>query len=785
MPEHSALFRIKKVTWLLSFLECSLLAEHALWAKDTENNHFFQKKSTQCVHRGGMFSKIGPLETSGEKKPAEQGVRFTVDKAAEGVGKETAVLQGKVIVEQQDSVLNTHNLLYQKNSLFAPSLFVLQQGSEKLRGEKLNYNLTDGRLKAENFQFYRRGDKFPVQAAGDRVERAQKGFYRLNNARLNTCEEGDDSWYVAAKEIDADYNKNIGIAKGARLVFKGIPLLYVPWFDFPLNSSRKSGFLNPILGVKTDSGVEIGLPYYFNVAPNYDATLTPHFYSQRGLAVDGEFRYLEKYFSGVVHTSILPYDKKVEPGIPHRRYAVSFEQQGALTDHLHWGIDFHQVSDRLYFKDFGTRTASVEGDNLNRQMWINYENNLVGGPFSAFLTVQSYQTLQNSAHTVREPYHLAPQLNVHWEKTVGKQGEFDVFGQISNFRHKTKIKGWRYLLYPKLQWNFSEEWGYVRPKIGLHATYYSLESKNQQRQKKLSRLLPIFSLDSGLIFERALVWKGENFVQSLEPRILYTYIPNQEQQDIPSFDSEELEPNFSNLFRENRYTGYDRVNGANDLSYSLVSRFYHQKDGEEWLRLGIGQRVQFKEHLPLVDEWDHKVKGHGGDTFIFAHGRITDKIRVNADGYTSSYGKSRNRYRIGFHYDDHHGKLVKLIYKYGGRRTRLAPEGNVPKQAEQFEQLDSSFEWPINERYSILGRYNYSLTDKKMLDGLMGLNYLSKCHCWSVSAVYETYMTDYNKRKSTVFFRLNLRGLGGLGLRPSGSSYYRSIPGYVPKRKVK
>lgn len=218
------------------------------------------------------------------------------------------------------------------------------------------------------------------------------------------------------------------------------------------------------------------------------------------------------------------------------------------------------------------------------------------------------------------------------------------------------------------------------------------------------------------------------------------------------------------------------------MSYSLLSRFYHQKNGEEWLRLGVGQRLHFTEDQPLVDESGSK--GNGNDTFIFARGRITDKIRLNADWYASGYGKNKNRYRVGLHYNDQHGKLVNLVYKYGGRYAWLALNGRAPSQTRQFEQLDGSFEWLINERYYIFGRYNYSLADKKMLDGLIGIDYLSGCRCWGVSAVYETYMTDYNKRKSAVFFQLNLRGLGSLGLRPSESNYYRFIPGYVPKRKV-
>lgn len=742
-----------------------------------------------CSSTSGKFEPIEPIETSQEPVPDNGGVRLTFDKKVEGKGSEEALVEGNVIVEHEEQVLNANKVLYKNNRLSTSDPFKLKDSSNILSGRSLEYDLNTKLGNMHDFKFSSQGNKIPLQGEGKKLEILQTNFYRLQNARVNTCNPGDDSWYIEAKEINVDYDRNIGVAKKTKFVFKGVPLVTVPWFDFPLNGNRKSGFLSPIAGIKSGNGLELGLPYYFNLAPNYDMTITPHLYTKRGMGVDGEFRYLSLNFLGKISASFLPSDRVAKKDLDKsNRYAVSFQHFQNLTPKISLGIDYNQVSDNYYFKDFGSRTASAENNNLNRQLWLSYNDQFFGGPFSAFLTVQNYQTLQNSGGTIDEPYRLEPQLTLRWSRLLGNAAEVDVLTQVSNFDHRTKQTGVRSLFYPRVTWDFSNEWGFFRPRFGLHATYYQLDNywradedgtRINLSKRNFSRVLPIFSMDTGLIFERPWTFKGSNFVQALEPRLFYTYIPRKEQNDLPNFDSEEVDTTFSSLFRENRFTGYDRVNSANNLSYSLMTRFYSQHNGVELFRAGIGQRIYFrKDNVSLDDEVVDKDRKNNSDTLLFAQGQITDKISLQADLYFNGNRKTDNRYMVGLRYNPEFGKLVNLRYKY----DKNSPWIN--RSDEKFEQVDFLFQWPIADRYSIVGRYNYSLSDKKLLEALAGIEYISECQCWGVNTVFQTYVTEYDKRKNAVFFQLNLRGLGGLGVNPF-DELYRSIPGYRPKREVK
>lgn len=791
------MFRLKKIVPTLLIYQLTILSSNFLFAekiefnaieKEANENLDFTGVETCKVSKSGKFQPIGPLETTNQPQLDNGGVRVNADDI-QGIGSKQAEIKGNVIIEQNDQVLNANQVNFDNNQIYTQSLFKLKNSFNVLQGTKLKYDLVTQLGEAENFKFRSLQGSFPLQGEGGKIEILGKNFYQLKNARVNTCLPGDDSWFIESPDILVDYDKNIGVAKHTKFVFKDVPIFYVPWFDFPLNGNRKSGFLSPTLGLKSGNGVEIAIPYYFNLAPNYDMTLTPHLYSKRGLAMDAEFRYLTTNMQGILAGSYLPSDRKAKDEFNiNDRYAISLLHLQNITPKLFFGIDYNQVSDNNYFRDLGSRTASAENNNLNRQIWLNYQDNLWDGPFSAFFTIQNYQTLQNASHTIDEPYRLEPQITLNWSKFSQGTSEFDVLAQFTNFSHRTKQTGFRSLINSRMTWNFSNEWGFIRPRVGLSATNYQLDDfwgKNQQGQqvnlqkKSISRVLPLFSLDSGLVFERSFKLKNNDYVQTLEPRIFYTYIPKRDQSQIPNFDSEEIDTTFSSLFRENQFTGYDRINAANNLSYSVISRFYDKNNGVELFSAGIGQRRYFdKSIMEFNEEKLNLTKKDKTDTLLFAQGRITDKISLQTDLYFNGESRENDRYVVGLRYTPAEGRLINIRYKNDKNSPWIGRKGR------EFEQVDLSFQWAINHRYSILGRYNYSISDKKRLESLFGVEYLSECGCWGMNAVYQTYLTEYDKRKNAVFFQLNLKGLGGVGVNPF-TELYRSIPGFHPRSEVR
>ncbi|MFH4416349.1 MAG: LPS assembly protein LptD [Neisseriaceae bacterium] len=742
------------------------------------------KRHLNCCHSSKFFHPIDPVRMSGAEIPGDGGLRLSAEGKVEGVGEEQIKLEKNVIAEQEGQILNSNYLIY-LNGWIRSGPFTLKRGTQLLSGNTLHYNVKDRLGTVEDFHFIHEGKRFPLQAEGKKLRMLSEDSYQLQEAKLNTCEAGDDSWYLKTKEVQLDYARNIGIAKQTQLVFFGVPLFMVPWFDFPLNGNRKSGFLSPMIGLKSSTGLGIAVPYYFNLAPNYDATLTPHFYSKRGLAVEGEFRYLFPHFSGKLLGQFLARDRAAEE---KDRYLLSMRHLQQLTPKLSLGIDYSRVSDEHYFEDFGSRVDAADNSHLNQQIWLDYRDELAGGNLHTFFTFQRHQNFHGSKGEIDEPYALEPQLNLRWFKSFQGRTELEVLTQISNFRHSTKPMGFRSFFYPSVTWNWSNEWGFLRPRLGLHASYYSLSpyksstsSASVYRSKQhFYRVLPIVSLDSGLIFERPLRLHQHRYVQTLEPRFFYSYIPYRNQAALPNFDSETLEPSFPSLFRENRLTGEDRIAEANDLSYSLLSRIYDLNSGKEVLVAGVGQRFALSRLHPIMDAISKQSKKErpGVGTLLFARGYLGNKFTLQTDMYFNHTPRTDSRYAVRLGYNAGENKVLNLSYRYNSENPRFS------RRHRKVNQLDFSFQWPVARDYSLVGHSTYSLSDHRPLESLLGVEYTSPCHCWGVSAVFESYMTEYNKRKKAVFFQLNFRGLGGLGISPM-RELYRSIPGYRSRREVR
>lgn len=717
-------------------------------------------------------------ETAAEEPMPQDYTRITADHV-EGQTDVGVRAEGDVVVERNGEVLRSEWAQYDqaRDVVTAGDEFTLTRESSTVSGKHLVYDLKNqtGSGSAVRMETEHEGKR--LQSVSEKAEMKGKGSYTLTNTRFNTCSPGDASWYISASEIDADQNEGIGIARNAKLVFGGLPVLYTPWADFPLNGRRKSGLLVPTVSTGSD-GLELNLPYYFNLAPNRDATFRPGIISSRGVQLGGQMRYLEPEYAGTVDGDWMPHDKKRKE---NNRYHLKWQHSHRLSSKVSGGINYNQVSDDNYYRDFYGREDIARSVNLDRQAWLNYSDSLWGGNLDGALRVQKYQTLADQSGYKDEPYALMPRLSARWQKYAGK-AQLNVFGQFTRFDHRTKQDGSRIVLYPSARWNFQNEWGYIRPKIGLHTTYYSLNSTDTQSSRNRSRVLPIVNLDGGMTFERKTSLLGKSYLQTLEPRLFYNYIPAKSQNDLPNFDTSENSFSYSQLFRENLYSGNDRINSANSLSLAVQSRILRPDNGAEMFRAGIGQKFYFRNDNVLPDGSIGRYARSRSDWVAFAHGNISSSVRTDFDIHYNQNENRAERYSAGVSYNPEPGKVLSARYKYG-RNERIYLQSDGLYFYDKLSQIDLAAQWPLTKNLYAVARYNYEIKAKKPLEMLVGTEYKSHCGCWSASLVAQRYVTGENTRKTAVFFNLQLKDLSNLGSNPF-EKLRLAIPGYRKTNEV-
>ena len=391
--------------------------------------------------------------------------------------------------------------------------------------------------------------------------------------------------YKRQTDIELNDFTEAGVAKNAYIEFKGVPILYTPWVSFSYNNQRKSGLLAPTYGTTSKSGFELTVPFYWNISPNMDATFAARALSKRGVQLQGEFRYLEPSFSGIDNIEFLPSDSLSGKN----RYYANLKHQHNLGRGWSAGYSLEKVSDDQYFSDMSTRIITTSRVNLAQQFNVDYADET--WRFNAL--AQKYQTLDQVSY----PYERLPQMTLTGNRYFGDFNT-NLYTQLvafdTNNNAPTLVTGTRFTVYPSISLPMSRSYGYLTPKIGVHHTNYSLNN-DPNNQNSISRTLPIFSVDSGLFFDRDFKIARRGYSQTIEPRLFYTYIPESKQSLIPIFDTSESDLNFSSLFSENQFSGNDRVNNANQLSFSVTSRLIESASGTQRLSASIGQRYYFAD----------------------------------------------------------------------------------------------------------------------------------------------------------------------------------------------
>lgn len=760
----SRLFVCKPLVLVLSVV----FSSHA-WAATS-----WKSKSAFSCPAPEYSTTYSPAKSSGELPLPDNTTRIVADKVI-GQTHVHAEAQGNVIIEHNNDTLNAEHAIYDQTNdmVHTKGSFTLSdhQGNT-IHGDNLHYHLNENSGSADNAEFTNDTRGRRLQGISQQVQMHDKNHAVMKNVQFNTCNTGDHSWYIQASELRADRNRNIGVAKHARLIFGGVPILYTPWIDFPLSGNRKSGFLLPSMKIGSN-GTELELPYYLNFAPNYDATLSPGIITARGATLSAEMRYLEKKYSGIFKAKYLPYDRRSRF---NHRYEAKWQHSHQFSAKLSGSIDYHQVSDDDYYRDLYGRNDAAENVQLNRRLRLEYHNQIFDAPLQADLTLQKYQTLSDSTGRKNKPYALLPRLSTHWQKNSGNM-HINITGQFTRFVHSERQNGNRALIYPSIQWNFNNSWGYIRPKIGIHATYYWLNKYGSTPSHQASRILPIANIDSGFTLERKTTLFGRNYIQTLEPRLFYNYIPRKSQINLPNFDSSENNFSYNQLFRENLYSGGDLINSSNSLTIGLQTRLLNSHTGAERWRAGIGQKFYFNSDNILLNGSLEKRTRQKSDIAAFAGGQIGYNWFADANIHYDQNNTQLRRADIGVRYNPIAGKVLSLRYKYG--RDEEIYTGHY----DRLRHIDFGAQWPINPNLYAVGRLNYSLKPRTALEQMLGLEYRSPCGCWSANIVGQRYINSLDNHKTAVFFTLQLKDLSNIGSNPY-EQLRLGIPGYHKTNEV-
>jgi len=598
----------------------------------------------------------------------------------------------------------------------------------------------------------------------------------LKDATYTTCEVGRNDWFVHAKELELDHYTQTATATHASIELGGIPVLYTPWIDFSLNSQRKTGFISPTWATTTKSGIDITLPFYWNIAPNQDATISARYMSKRGEQLLGEYRYLDENFSGEDHLEYLPDDNT---GAGNRFYA-NLKHTQVFGNGWSGSFNYERVSDNQYFSDMTTHIITTSLVNLAQQAQLNYGDEVWN--FNAL--VQQFQTLDNVSY----PYQRLPQLTLtghqDWDTLSGNLYTQWVRFERSNSAPATTtaVTGNRFTAYPSISAPLGNAYGYITPKIGMHLTKYSLDGDLSnpympgENYKSDTRNLPIFSIDSGMYFDRDFKVVKNEYIQTLEPRLFYVYIPHHDQSQLPVFDSAMSDLNLGTLFSENQFTGNDRINDANQVSLAVTTRLIDAKTGIQRLAATIGQRFYFSDQRVTLPGGVARTE-NSSDIITAVTARLLNHWNIDAAWQYHTGTSQTDKANIGARYTPEPGKVLNLSYRYTRDVTGFAG----------VDQIDLSSEWPLGKNWYGLGRINYSFLNNTnallntgrtsgMIESLAGVEY--DAGCWQGRGVLQRVSTATANANYAIFFQIELGGLASIGTSSPMDLLKRSIPGY-------
>ena len=673
----------------------------------------------------------------------------------------------------------------------------LNRPGSVLTGPKLTLQIDSfqGTLTQPTFELYKSG-AYGQAAQIDFVD-DQRAIVR--EASYTTCRrtpgpEWLPAWVLKATRLNLDEEESTVRAEGVQLRFQDVPVLGIPAVTFPMTSERKSGLLPPVVGITTNNGLELAQPYYFDIAPNRDATVTTHLMSKRGVAVDTEFRYLERDYSGQARLNLMPTDSLRDQA----RWGWSSQHNGTVDTGLDsvgrvgLGLNLNRVSDDDYWRDFPRSGLALTQRLLPSTGVLSWGR----GNLSMTAQVQRWQTLQDITAPITPPYDRAPQIGLRygqWQAdgldwsvqadTTRFEASYDRIPMASTAVRPVPRNGERSFVLAQVSRPWIRPWGFVTPKLQLHATRYQLDQPLDSGERSANRVLPTFSLDSGLVYERETQWFGRGVTQTLEPRAFYARTPFRDQSLLPVYDSGATDFNLSTIYSENAYVGHDRLVDNDALTLGVTSRFFDANNGAEMLRVGMAQRIRFSDQKVVLPDQSAAQAGLS-DLLLGAGVRWDDRWALDATVQVNSQTDRVSRSTLQGRYSPSPYRVLNAAYRLNQGVS---------------EQVDLGWQWPLSDllgrrdaatetawtrtpgqglgpdRWYSVGRLNFSLTEGRMVDSLLGLEYDGGC--WIGRIAFERIQSTVSTATSRLLFQLEFIGLARVGASPL-NALRTNIPRY-------
>lgn len=664
---------------------------------------------------------------------SDQTLRLSADHA-ETTGKDITRFSGSVVMQRAGKRIEAQQALYDKGKdtldLSGNVDFVTRNLTASSDRAHLDMDKDSGELYGARYRFR----SAHASGSADTIVIADPRHVALQGATYTTCNPDDVSWQLKARQINLDQTTNTGEARHVTLEFKGVPLLYLPYINFPL-AGRKSGLLAPVYGQSTQTGTEIGIPYYWNIAPNYDATFTVRNMTARGTMLQSEFRYLQPANRGQLGLDYLPDDKR-DGG--KSRLHVDYNDQAALGDGWTSGVVYKYVSDVNYFNDLANSQLNTSTTSLERRFDLAYQ----GGGINFLGRFQGFQTLSGTA-----TYERLPQLTLDASTQPHPDTlRLGLHSELVNFASSDLVPtGTRVDLKPTLSMPLEGPAWFFTPSVAMRYTAYQL--KDNPTGNDPTRTLPIASLDSGLYFDRDLTIGDHALVQTLEPRLYYLYVPYRDQSNLPLFDTAAYDFTFGQLFRDNRFSGTDRQGDANQVTMALTSRVRDANDGRELLRTSIGQIHYFSDRLVTVPG-QTTAETQRSDLVAEIGSQPLKGLDLAADARWNADTSQTEVGTFGVHYSPEKDKVLSLDYRY---RRDLG-----------LHQADLAAFWPVTPRWRLLGRFDYDFEGRRTLDSIGGIAY--EACCWALHLTVRQHLNTVTLQTDhSVYLSLELKGLGSLG----------------------
>ena len=699
--------------------------------------------------------------------PREQQTLFLEALRSSTVLGGTTQLEGGINMRQGDRLINSDLAEYDPESRRAtlsgdvryrePGLLLIADSAEA--------DLDQGNASFSNAEYVMHQEHMRGEA--QRIERFGDARVEMTEGRVTFCEPGNNDWAIAADSLEIHTEEGYGEAHHATFEVGNVPVLYLPYFYFPINDNRRSGFLYPKLSYSDSDGVDIATPYYFNLAPNYDDTFTPRYVSERGLVLENEFRYMNRWSMNALSTAYIADDDK-HGG---HRWALGVDHEGNPAERWFSRIDYRRISDDDYLDDLDTTNLEIANqEDLDQLGEIRYQANtwqFVG-------RVHQYQTTDDGI----EPYERIPQLQLSGrERALEQRLTLNYLADVTAFDRnngeltgRERITGTRAHLRPSLSYRWERPWAYLEPRATYWHSRYSLDDQPSGWDSDPSLSVPVLSLDSGLTFERDY---ADVLTQTLEPRLMLIDAGKEDQSELPDFDSSRLSFSYYNLFHETGYSGNDNIAGTDQATLGLSSGFY-STSGIEQARLGVAQAYYFSDRDPATGLRPGDVDGteDRSNLALLASWNITPSLRLRHDSELDEqdFEMVQQNYRLTYQPDDI--RLLYLSYRDNSGSRFDDPDDEV-------RQTDLAVRWPLSPTWNVIGRWQEDLLRSENLETLLGVEYVS-C-CWKVRLTGRQWVTDTDNSNESdtdtgIFLQFVLRGLGSFG-QDGGRGFLEDITG--------